>query len=223
MESGISGTKFRTVVVLILTIAVSALFLAVIWPFFNTLLLGALLAGLCHPLYRWLVQIFGGRKSLAATASLLILFILVAAPLSAFLGVVVRQAIAITDQAIPWVQQHLGSASAFNAHDWLAQKFPALANHIPSQEQLAAVGLRDLEGDPAESGIADHDGLLEQIGYRDWTQSVMAKASTKGPGGIESRAFAPSVVGSRCELLGTKPRRSLGRHCAQRSRVECSD
>lgn len=136
--SGISGKKLRTAFVLILTIAVSALFLAVIWPFFNTLLLAALLAGLCHPLYRWLARMFNGRKSLAATATLLILFILIAAPLSAFLGVVIRQAVGVSDQAIPWVQEHFGSASAFNAHDWLAQKFPALADHIPSQEQLAA-------------------------------------------------------------------------------------
>jgi hypothetical protein len=39
-------------------------------------------------------------------------------------------------QAIPWVQQHFGSASTFNAHDWLVRRFPALANHVPSQEQL---------------------------------------------------------------------------------------
>src|SRR4051794_5168400 len=122
--SGISTTKFRTAFVLLLTIAVSLLFLAVIWPFFNTLLLGALLAGLFHPIYRWLRRIFAGRKSLAATVTLLLLFILVAVPMAAFLGVVVRQAVAISDQAIPWVQQHLGSASAFNAHDWLAQKYP---------------------------------------------------------------------------------------------------
>jgi len=30
-----------------------------------------------------------------------------------------------------------------------------------------------LELDPAESGIGDHDGLLEQIGYQDWTRTVM--------------------------------------------------
>ena len=136
-RSGISGTKFRTAFVLVLTIAVSLLFLAVVWPFFKTLLLAALLAGLCHPIYRWLRRVFGERPSLAATVTLLLLFILIAAPLSAFLGVVVRQAISISDQAIPWVQQHLGSATAFNAHDWLAQRFPALANHIPSQEQIA--------------------------------------------------------------------------------------
>jgi len=136
--TGISRTKFRTAFVLILTIAVSALFLAVAWPFLKPLLLGALLAGLCHPLHRWLTRMFGGRRSLAATVTLLSLFILVAAPMSFFLGVVARQALLISDQAIPWVQEHFGATSAFNAHDWLVQKFPALSNHIPSQEDLVS-------------------------------------------------------------------------------------
>ena len=130
------GRRFRIAFVVILAIAVSALFLAVIWPFLKPLLLGALLAGLCHPLYRWITRLLRGRRSLGAIITLLILFIVVAGPLSAFLGVVVQQALAVSNQAIPWVQQHFGTASTFNAHDWLVQRFPALADHVPSQEQL---------------------------------------------------------------------------------------
>ena len=44
-------------------------------------------------------------------------------------------------------------------------------DHYHSQERWAAGGRRDLEQDNAESGIADQDGLLEQVGYRDWTQA----------------------------------------------------
>jgi predicted PurR-regulated permease PerM len=132
----IGGRKFRTAFVVILVVAVSALFVAVIWPLLKALLLGALLAGLCHPLYRWVTRLLRGRRSLGAIVTLVILFIVVAGPLSAFLGVVVQQALAVSDQAIPWVQRHFGAASAFNAHDWLVQRFPALADHVPSQEQL---------------------------------------------------------------------------------------
>ena len=135
-QAGISAKNFRTAFVLILVVAVSALFLAVTWPFLKPLLLGALLAGLCHPLYQWVTRLLGGRRSLGAVVTLLILFILVAVPMSAFLGVVVRQALAVSDQAIPWVRQHFGSATTFNAHDWLVERFPALADHVPSQEQL---------------------------------------------------------------------------------------
>jgi predicted PurR-regulated permease PerM len=136
-ETGISGKKFRTAFVLVLVVAVSALFLAVTWPFLKPLLLGALLAGLFRPLYQWVTRLVGGRRSLGAIVTLLILFIVVAGPLSAFLGVVVQQAVNVSNQAIPWVRQHFGSGSTFNAHDWLVQRFPTLANHVPSQEQLA--------------------------------------------------------------------------------------
>jgi predicted PurR-regulated permease PerM len=132
----VSGANLRTAFVLLLVVAVSVLFLAVAWPFLEPLLLGALLAGLFHPLYRWITRLVGGRQSFGAVLTLLVLFILVLVPVSAFLGIVVQQALSVSDQAIPWLRQHVGAASTFNLHDWLVQRFPALADYVPSQEQL---------------------------------------------------------------------------------------
>ncbi|MCG2665872.1 hypothetical protein ACFPFP_02875 [Bradyrhizobium sp. GCM10023182] len=61
--------------------------------------------------------------------------------------------------------------------DGLAE--PSLGSVDPSmaggdQTHWAAGGRRDLESDPAESGIGDHDGLLEQVGWQDWQHTVMA-------------------------------------------------
>jgi predicted PurR-regulated permease PerM len=112
------------------------LFLAVTWPFFKPLLLGALLAGLFHPLYHWITRLLGGRASLGAAVTLLVLLVLGLGPVSAFLGIVLQQALTISDQAIPWLNQHLGAATTFNVHDWVVQRFPALAKYVPSQEQL---------------------------------------------------------------------------------------
>jgi predicted PurR-regulated permease PerM len=134
--STISGTNLRTAFVLLLVVAVTALFLAVTWPFFKPLLLGALLAGLFHPLYRWITRLLGGRASFGAAVTLLVLFVLGLGPVSAFLGIVLQQALTMSDQAIPWLNQHLGAATTFNVHDWLVQRFPALAKYVPSQEQL---------------------------------------------------------------------------------------
>ncbi len=72
----------------------------------------------------------------AQYSTLLVLFVLVLGPVSAFLGIVVQQALSVSEQAIPWLRQHLGAASTFNLHDWLVQRFPALADYVPSQEQL---------------------------------------------------------------------------------------
>ncbi len=134
--STISGTNLRTDFVLLLVVAVTALFLAVTWPFFKPLLLGALLAGLFHPLYRWITRLLGGRASLGAAVTLLVLLVLGLGPVSAFLGIVLQQALTMSDQAIPWLSKHLGAASTFNVNEWLVQRFPALAKYMPSQEQL---------------------------------------------------------------------------------------
>jgi predicted PurR-regulated permease PerM len=131
-----SGTNLRTAFVLLLVVAVTVLFLAVAWPFFKPLLLGALLSGLFHPLYRWITRLLGGRRSLGAAVTLVVLLILGLGPVSAFLGIVLQQALTMSDQAIPWLSQHLGAASTFNVNEWLVQRFPALAKYMPSQEQL---------------------------------------------------------------------------------------
>ncbi|MDQ3118463.1 MAG: AI-2E family transporter [Verrucomicrobiota bacterium] len=137
MESAnIGGTSFRTAFVLLLVFVLSALFLAVTWPFLKPLLLGAMLAGLCRPLYHWVARLLGGRGSWAAALTLLVLFLLIAGPISAFVGLVVSQAVKVSNDAIPWVQQHFGAASTFNAHDWLVQRFPALASYVPDQAQI---------------------------------------------------------------------------------------
>ena len=131
-----SGTNLRTAFVLLLVAAVTALFLAVAWPFLKPLLLAALLAGLFHRFYRWVSRLLGGRQSLGAAVTLLVLLVLGLGPVSAFLGIVLQQALTMTNQAIPWLSDHLGEASTFNVHDWLVQRFPALARYVPSQEQL---------------------------------------------------------------------------------------
>jgi predicted PurR-regulated permease PerM len=128
--------KFRTVFVLVLVLAVTALCLAVAGPFLKPLLVGAIFAGLSRPLYRTITRVCGGRRSLAAALTLLALFLIVAGPISAFVGVVVKQAVNVSEHAIPWVKNHFGAAGTFNAHDWLAQRFPGLADYIPSQEQI---------------------------------------------------------------------------------------
>ena len=134
--STISGTNLRTAFVLLLVVAVTALFLAVTWPFFKPLLLGALLAGCFIRSTAGLPGCWAAAASLGAAVTLLVLLVLGLGPVSAFLGIVLQQALTMSDQAIPWLSQHLGAATTFNVHDWLVQRFPALAKYVPSQEQL---------------------------------------------------------------------------------------
>ena len=44
----------------------------------------------------------------------------------------------------------------------------SLGDHHPNQERWAVGNSRDLEIDDGETGIADQDGLDEQVPFRDW-------------------------------------------------------
>jgi hypothetical protein len=44
----------------------------------------------------------------------------------------------------------------------------SLGDHHPNQERWAHGTSRDLEQDDGETGIADQDGLDEQVPFRDW-------------------------------------------------------
>src|SRR3979409_1677436 len=49
----------------------------------------------------------------------------------------------------------------------------SLGDHHPNPARGAAGSRCDLELDPAESGIGDYDGLLEQVGTQDWQQGAI--------------------------------------------------
>lgn len=132
----VDGSKFRAIFVLLLVLGITAIFLAVIWPFLQTLLLAAVLSGLFHPFFNFVVRICRGRRSLASALTLLLLFLLIVGPLSAFVGIVVQQAINVSDTAIPWLQQHFGSATSFDVHSWVVTKFPLIADFVPSQQEI---------------------------------------------------------------------------------------
>jgi predicted PurR-regulated permease PerM len=135
--SNLSRGGLRSAFVLILVLAVSALFLAVTWTFLKPLLVGALLAGFARPLYRWISKRLKGHNSLAAGLTVLIVFILLVGPLGAFIGVVVQQAIGVTNDALPWLEKNISTASAFNAHDWIVHRYPSLAAYVPTQQEIA--------------------------------------------------------------------------------------
>jgi hypothetical protein len=49
----------------------------------------------------------------------------------------------------------------------------SLGDHHPNQERWAYGNSRDLDVDDGESGIADQDGLDEQVPFRDWMRVGM--------------------------------------------------
>ncbi len=132
----VDGSKFRTAFVVLLVAVVSGLFLALAWPLLRPLMIGAILAGLCTPMFNWFVRLFRGRRGLASVATLIVLFIIIAGPISAMLGLAVQQAVTVSDRALPWLQDRFGSATSFDANRWIIDHFPFAEDFAPSQSEI---------------------------------------------------------------------------------------
>ncbi len=111
--SDFSGS-LQTTFLLLAVAGISLLFLWMIKAFLLALLLGAITAGLTDPLFRGLTRFFGGRKVLAAIVVVAGLVLLVIGPVSALLGVVVKQAVEITQDVGPWAEAQIANPDSIS-------------------------------------------------------------------------------------------------------------
>jgi predicted PurR-regulated permease PerM len=119
--------RVRRAFLLLLVLAITAAFLALIRDFLLTIFLAAIFAGLFHPLYVSLLKVVGGRKPLASALTLLIALLVVVGPLLTVIGIVVNQAVSIAQSARPFVQQWIEQPGAL----------AALFDSVPGAERLA--------------------------------------------------------------------------------------
>ena len=121
---------------LVLVLAISALFVALIRPFLVSLMVAAIVTGVLQPAYDWLLPHLRGRKNLTATAILLALMLVVIIPLVLFLGMVTTQAVRITQQVGPWLAEQVGAGEQIPQR--LLEQFPILERLRPYQTQINA-------------------------------------------------------------------------------------
>lgn len=115
------------VVLLGLVIFISVLFFQMIRGMAMALLMAAILAGLLNPMYQRLRCRFGGRQSLAAVVTELLLILFIVLPLGGLAGLVTAQAIKVGNSVTPWIRENL------TRPDHLTQRLEAL----PFYERIA--------------------------------------------------------------------------------------
>jgi predicted PurR-regulated permease PerM len=101
-------------VLLLLVFFISALFLSMIRQFLMAIFLAGIFSALSYPLYRRLERWFGGRRTLASLATLLLIVVVVLLPLGGLLGVVTGQAIKVGEAVTPWVTKQLSEPDAIS-------------------------------------------------------------------------------------------------------------
>ncbi len=132
-EPSIDADKFRKTFLILLVITISLIFFAMVRGFLMTVLIAAILSGMVQPLYRWSVKVLRGRKSLASALTTLAVFLVIIVPLLGLAGIVVAQAIEISESVAPWVQRQLGQP---NDLDRLLDRLPFMDTLTPYRDQI---------------------------------------------------------------------------------------
>jgi predicted PurR-regulated permease PerM len=134
-SSEVDERKFRLVFVILLAVAVSVIFVAMIRGFLMTILLAAIFSGLIQPLYQRFLRLFGGHKNVASALTLIVIFIAVGGPLLAFLGILASQAVQVVQAAGPWIEGQIDKPDNLER---LMERFPALERLEPYQEEITS-------------------------------------------------------------------------------------
>lgn len=130
MSASVPQERFKRSFLLLLVLLVSLLFLFMIRGFIVALLLAAIFSGMAMPLFRRMRDRFKGRSGLAAAGTLGILIFGIGIPVSIFLGVVVTQAVEVSQSARPWIQAQIQQPGALE--DFL-DRIPYLNEVMPDQ------------------------------------------------------------------------------------------
>jgi len=134
-QASIDPDTFRKSFLVLLAVAISLIFFAMIRGFLVALLLAAVLSGMAQPLYRRLLRWFRGRRPLASVATLLVVLIVIVVPLVVFLGIVAAEAVQVAQGVRPWIEQQLREPSELER---LLERVPFLETLAPYQDQIAA-------------------------------------------------------------------------------------
>jgi predicted PurR-regulated permease PerM len=99
--------RFRKAFLILLVVAISVAFLAMVRMFLLTVLLAAIIAALARPLYLRFQRWLRGNGPLASAATIVLLLGLIMVPLVLLAGVVAREAIGIAGNVRPWIEARL--------------------------------------------------------------------------------------------------------------------
>ena len=125
--------QFRKAFLLVLVVGITAAFVAMLQTFLLTILVAAIFAGLAYPVYSRLLRAVRGHRPLASALTLLLVTTLVVGPLFAMTGLVVNQAVRVTDSIRPVVQRFLSEPTYL---DQQVQRIPGIDRLGPYREQI---------------------------------------------------------------------------------------
>lgn len=131
--TGINRNRFQAAFLLLLVVAISLLFFAMVRSLLMAVFLAAIFSGMLHGLYERIVRWFKGHESLASIATILIFIFALLIPLTGFLGIVTTQALDVSEAVGPWLQEQ---ATRPDELDRLIRRLPFADQIAPYQGQI---------------------------------------------------------------------------------------
>ena len=125
--------QFRKAFLLVLVASITVAFVAMLRTFLLTILVAAIFSGLAYPLYARLLGVVRGHRPIASALTLLLVTGLVVGPLFAIAGVVVSQAVRVTDSIRPVVERFLNEPTYI---DQQLQRIPGIERIGAYREQI---------------------------------------------------------------------------------------
>jgi predicted PurR-regulated permease PerM len=123
----------QKLVLLGLVLIISAVFLSMIQQFLMPLFMAGLFSAMLSPTHRWLNEKLGNRPQIASVLTVVAMVLLVLAPLSVLIGVVVGQAINVAQSVTPFVQTLINEPTILNRY---IEKIPYLDQLLPYRDVL---------------------------------------------------------------------------------------
>lgn len=146
--------------VILMTLAISALFLAMIQPFLMTLLLAGIFSALARPFYLRLQARLGCSAPLASLVTLLLIAVMVLIPAVFLITVLIGQALDVSQLITVWIRGVIEDPT----------DFMAALQHLPFYDEV--IGHRGLILEQAGQAATLVSKLLV-----DWVSSVTLKAA----------------------------------------------
>jgi len=125
--------KPRTAFLFLLAIASTLVFFWLIKGFLTAILVAAVLAGILHPLYRRLANRLGGREGAASAVTVLLSLFLLIIPFLLLLGILIVEAIEISESAGAWVTSQIQDSGTLQQQ---IEMDPTLKRLLPYQDQI---------------------------------------------------------------------------------------
>ncbi len=128
--------RFQNRFLLALALGISLLFLAIIRQFLIAILLAAVFSAMSRPLHLWLARAMGGRERTAAVVTLLLVLLVLVAPAVGFMGLVVSQAVDVSQAAATWVRGNMDLVESVEAR---LLAIPVVGEFLPDREGVVAL------------------------------------------------------------------------------------